>query len=88
MNAQYRHVSTDQGLAHEGRQHRGVVADVDLALRNYPPTHDGGDTLQYVVLVPDEFPKGNEWVVSHGRDAGWPVLRRDGATREPRKDST
>jgi hypothetical protein len=52
MHTQHRHVSADECLTHEWRQNRGVVAYMTFSLRNRVATHDGDDTLKYVILLP------------------------------------
>jgi hypothetical protein len=52
MHTQHRHVSADECLTHEWRQNRGVVAYMTFSLRNRVATHDGDDTLKYVILMP------------------------------------
>jgi hypothetical protein len=79
MHAQDRHVGADQGLAHEGRQYRGVVAYMTFALRSVVTSNDGHDTLQYVILLPGVLSEESDGVSRHGRDPDVSGQRRNGA---------
>ena len=71
MNAQDRDVGADDGLADEGRQHRGIVTDVTFVPRHIGLADDCGDTLNDVV-----FTLGGSWVNQRGLDDAVVTRRR------------
>ena len=84
MDTENRHVGGDQGFPHDGREDGCVVADVNFSVRNVAPTHYGGDTLQYGILAPHEFPFGGRWVVTRGQRSHPPQTRHN-VTHENRR---
>jgi len=52
MDTQHRNVGADECFSHEWGQNRGVITDMTFSLRDRVTTHDGDDTLKYVILLP------------------------------------
>jgi hypothetical protein len=73
-------ISADHSLSDEGREHRGVVADVPFALRNRALSDNLGDTLNDVIFKPGVTPFGDCWVSRRGHEPGSPGKRRKVAT--------
>ncbi len=55
VDAENRHVGADDRLAHEGRENRGIIADVALAAGHRFDRDNFGYTLQYVIFVLASF---------------------------------
>ena len=88
MDAEHRHVGADHGLSDEGREDRGVVADVTFALGNIALPHDRGDTLDDVILAPGVSPYGDCWVNRRGHEPGSPGDCRTVAMQFERRNPT
>jgi len=58
MDAQNRDIGADHGLSHEGRQDRGVVANVSFTRRDIDLTDYLSDTLNDVIFTPGVNPSG------------------------------
>src|ERR1700692_1126361 len=88
MDTQDGDIGADHGLSDEGREHRGVVADVALTVGNIDLSHNLGDTLDHVILAPGVSPDGDCWVNRRGHEPGSPGGRRNVAMLSERRNPT
>src|SRR5580692_9563002 len=88
MDPEHGDVGADHGLSHEGRQHRGVVADVTFPLGDLDLSNYLGDTLNDVIFTPGVNPFGDCWVSRCGHGPGAPGECREVATPYEWRNST
>src|ERR1017187_1473634 len=88
MDAEHGDIGADHGLSDEGREYRGVVADVAFSLRNIALPHNLGDTLNDVILAPGVSPYGDCWVNRRGHGPGSPGVCRIVAMSFERRNPT
>jgi hypothetical protein len=79
VHAEHRDVGANQGVTDKRGQNGRVIAYVNLAWGCRSSTHDGGDTLKYVVFATVVLARGCGWVNRRGHGSDLSGTRRNDA---------